>query len=376
MNLFPFSYRITAGGDLMTGILFKTPKYCCSYINNSKCRRFYQGLKTLGVYKCPYGFGVEVLDWAGKNIIFTCLNVEKISDHNLIRKHLKSSEFYPRISLLEYNRYKESFISIINENKHSFDISVNNTIETEKIKETKELLENTIHEIRKLNTQLKSVTTKLTGALSNLKNRTDYIEALNLDVYSIANLMTIRLDTYDLEVNPKLNLETGKKPIAIYKKIEKVYKCLRGESQKKNLNIKLEGQSHNLFNANNLIEIAFFIILDNAIKYSPKNRDIVISFAEVEDQLQIQFKNIGLRPSDEEKKSLFNRGQRGKIAIEQDIEGRGLGLYLLHQICASNNVELSLEIGSDNYYENGLRYSPFIIQLYFYNMSIVENNAI
>ena len=188
--------------------------------------------------------------------------------------------------------------------------------------------------------------------------------------------MTIRLDTYDLEVNPKLNLETGKKPIAIYKKIEKVYKCLRGESQKKNLNIKLEGQSHNLFNANNLIEIAFFIILDNAIKYSPKNRDIVISFAEVEDQLQIQFKNIGLRPSDEEKKSLFNRGQRGKIAIEQDIEGRGLGLYLLHQICASNNVELSLEIGSDNYYENGLRYSPFIIQLYFYNMSIVENNAI
>ena len=370
MNLFPFSYRITAGGDLMTGILFETPKFCCANKNNPKCRRFYQGLKNVGVYKCPYGFGVEVLDWAGKNIIFTCLNVEKISDQNSIRKYLKSSEFYPRISLQEYQRYKDSFISIIDENKHSFDISVNNTIETEKLKETKELLENTIHEIRKLNTQLKSVTTKLTASLSSLRNRTDHIESLNLDVYSIANLMTIRLDTYDLEVNPKLNLETEKKPIAIYKKIEKVYKCLRGEIQKKNMNIKLEGQSHNLFNANNLIEIAFFIILDNAIKYSPKNKDIVISFAEVEDQLQIQFKNMGLRPLDEEKKSLFNRGQRGKIAIDQDIEGRGLGLYLLHQICASNDVELSLEIGTDNYYENGLRYSPFIIKLYFYNMII------
>lgn len=57
--------------------------------------------------------------------------------------------------------------------------------------------------------------------------------------------MTIRLDTYDLEVNPKLNLETDKNPLP-YIKIEKVYKCLRGKF-KKNLNIKLEGQSHNLF---------------------------------------------------------------------------------------------------------------------------------
>lgn len=75
-----------------------------------------------------------------------------------------------------------------------------------------------IHEIRKLNTQLKGVTSKLTAALSNIRNRTDYIESLNLDVYSISNLMTIRLDTYDLEVNPELNLDAGKKPIAIYKK--------------------------------------------------------------------------------------------------------------------------------------------------------------
>ena len=370
MNLFPFSYRITAGGDIMSGILFDTPKFCCTNKNNPKCKRFYQSLKKTGIYQCPYGFGVEVLDWAGKNIIFTCLNVEKISDRNSIRKHLKTSEFYPRISTLDYQRYKDSFTSIISENKNAFDLSVNNTIETEKLKEKKELLENTIHEIRKLNTQLKGVTSKLTAALSNIRNLTDYIESLNLDVYSISNLMTIRLDTYDLEVNPELNLDAGKKPIAIYKKIEKVYKCLRGDIQKKNLNVKLEGQSHNSFNANNLIEIAFFIILDNAIKYSPKGKDIIITFNEKEDSLQLKFNNFGLRPSDEEKKLLFNRGQRGKIAIEQDIEGRGLGLYLLHQICASNNVELKLDIGTENYYENGIRYSPFIVKLFFRKMII------
>ena len=171
------------------------------------------------------------------------------------------------------------------------------------------MLENTIHEIRKLNTQLKSVTTKLTGALSNLKNRTDYIEALNLDVYSIANLMTIRLDTYDLEVNPKLNLETGKKPIAIYKKIEKVYKCLRGESQKKNLNIKLEGQSHNLFNANNLIEIAFFIILDNAIKYSPDGKRIKVRVERSRDgeYVEVSVEDQGPGIPDKDQKKVFDR---------------------------------------------------------------------
>lgn len=372
MNLFPFPYRITAGGDLMTGILFTTPQFCCSNKNNPKCKRFYRGLKNIGTYKCPYGFGVEVLDWAGENIIFTCLNVEKISEQNSIRKHLKSSEFYPRISLQEYSRYKKCFLSIIQENKQFFDSSINQTIETEKLKETKELLENTIHEIRKLNTQLKSTTTKLTTALYGLRKSTDYIESLNLDVYSISNLMTIRLDTYDLEVNPELNLEIEKKPIAIYKKVEKVYKCLRSEIQKKNLTIKLEGQSHNYFNANNLIEIAFFIILDNAIKYSPKNKDIIVSFSEIDNRLQIQFKNTGLRPNDEERKTLFNRGQRSKIAIAQNIEGRGLGLYLLDQICVANNVGLRMEIGSDYYFENGLKYSPFIINLYFNNMIIHE----
>lgn len=176
MNLFPFSYRITAGGDLMTGILFTTPQFCCSNKNNPKCKRFYRGLKNIGTYKCPYGFGVEVLDWAGENIIFTCLNVEKISEQKSIRKHLKSSEFYPRISLQEYSRYKKCFLSIIQENKQFFDSSINRTIETEKLKETKELLENTIHEIRKLNTQLKSTTTKLTTALYGLRKSTDYIE--------------------------------------------------------------------------------------------------------------------------------------------------------------------------------------------------------
>ena len=61
MNLFPFSYRITAGGDIMSGILFDTPKFCCTNKNNPKCKRFYQSLKKTGIYQCPYGFGVEVL---------------------------------------------------------------------------------------------------------------------------------------------------------------------------------------------------------------------------------------------------------------------------------------------------------------------------
>lgn len=66
----------------------------------------------------------------------------------LIRKHLKS-EFYPRISTRISKIYKDSFVSIIEENKQSFDISVNNTIETEKLKRLKELLKKYNHEIRK-----------------------------------------------------------------------------------------------------------------------------------------------------------------------------------------------------------------------------------
>jgi signal transduction histidine kinase len=241
------------------------------------------------------------------------------------------------------------------------------------LQEQQEILDDTLHEIRKLNSQLKDTTKRLSSALSSIRNPTDQIESLNLDVFSITNLMSIRLDAYDLQVNPELNLDSGKRPIAIYKKVEKVYKCLRSAAQKRGINIRLNGASHNQFNATNAIEIAFFIIIDNAIKYSPTNKEISVNFYERDDTLILNVRNLGIRPAEHERSTLFHRSVRSKHV--ESIEGRGLGLYLLKQICDTNNIKIDLKIeNKDLYFENGIAYAPFIVSMEFRNMIIPDEN--
>ena len=368
----PYPNKLSNGGELINGAVFNTPNFCTRNKQNPQCKKFYRSLKKRGEFTCPYGFGVNVVDIKGKDVILTCLNVETISKKKEVQKRLGAAEFFPRLPYDEYKKILANFLQMIGETS-DFDESY--SIETRQafLQEQQEILDDTLHEIRKLNSQLKDTTKRLSSALSSIRNPTDQIESLNLDVFSITNLMSIRLDAYDLQVNPELNLDSGKRPIAIYKKVEKVYKCLRSAAQKRGINIRLNGASHNQFNATNAIEIAFFIIIDNAIKYSPTNKEISVNFYERDDTLILNVRNLGIRPAEHERSTLFHRSVRSKHV--ESIEGRGLGLYLLKQICDTNNIKIDLKIeNKDLYFENGIAYAPFIVSMEFRNMIIPDEN--
>ena len=88
-------------------------------------------------------------------------------------------------------------------------------------------------------------------------------------------------------------------------------------------------------------------VMNNAIKYSPNGDNITAEFFEREDQLEVVFTNWGIRPLDNEISKIKERGFRSERVIkETTIEGSGLGLYLLEQICDSNDVELRILIGN------------------------------
>ena len=370
MILAPFPYKILADSIISNGYIFSIPQFCIDKKDNPKCKEFYHSLKeNSGFHTCPYGFAVECTKLGGVNIIFTCLNIDKKTDRKITRKLNHNIDQTLRMTINEYNSLKDNFDRFFQENQPTFDVAAKYTKDSSQLKLDKELLDNTIHELRKLNTQLKGVVTKLNPAISQLRNKTEYIETLNLDIYSISNLMSIRLDTYDLEVNPILNLSSNKREIAIYKKIEKVYKCLNAEAKRKNVGIYLDGKSYNLFSASNSIEIAFFIVLENAIKYSIENETIKITFKETEDRLTLTFMNWGIRPGDDEIKKLTDRNYRSRNVINRNVEeGRGIGLYLLNQICSVNDIQLKIKLGNDNKYHNGYRYSPFFVEMKFDGM--------
>lgn len=257
MKSFAFPYKLLKTSDIIPGCVFDVPSFCTQAKSNPKCKQFYSKLKCdSGLTTCPYGFAAEQIKYGGQEIIFTCLNVEQGSDRKEVRKRIKDTEFLPRLSFTKYQQIKAETIDSLNDS-----VCLSSELEEARtnavIDNEKEALDNAIHEIRNLSNQLTSKADKLSDAICVKYKDFEYIEKLSKTIYALSNLMSIRLDSYKLEVDPaQLNI-AAVIPIPIFKKVEKAYKCLSESAYKKNLRIPLNGYSYNKYYANPLLEIAF-----------------------------------------------------------------------------------------------------------------------
>ncbi len=231
------------------------------------------------------------------------------------------------------------------------------------------LLNETLHEVRKINNQLKSSALQLSNALRSVYidgYKYTEIENIRKNIEANTSLLSIRMDTYDMILNPNSVKDDMVVPITIYKKIEKVYKCLYAQRKEKDIDVKMDGHTDRSFRLSNTIELAFFIIIDNAIKYSPVNEEVLIEFLDCVHSLEVTFTNWGILPNAGEMTHIRERGFRSqKVIDETNIDGSGLGLYLLQQICDSNNVKLDIHIGNGSRRVKGLAYAPFVVKLTF-----------
>lgn len=73
-------------------------------------------------------------------------------------------------------------------------------------------------------------------------------------------------------------------------------------------------------------------LLENAIKYTPKDGTIEIDFHVVEGFLQVSIRDTGIGIPDDDKKNIFSRFFRAKNALKVETDGSGLGLYIVKGI--------------------------------------------
>ena len=91
-----------------------------------------------------------------------------------------------------------------------------------------------------------------------------------------------------------------------------------------------------LADANKLKEVIVNLI-NNAIKYTDKNKDIVIYHNTNDQELITCIKDFGMGISKENMEKLFNKFFRVKNSATLNIEGTGLGLYICKQIIEAMN---------------------------------------
>ena len=93
----------------------------------------------------------------------------------------------------------------------------------------------------------------------------------------------------------------------------------------------------------NHLEQVLIILLDNAVKYSTKRKEIHISAAEDMHNVQIAIQDFGEGISEEDVKKVFNRFYRVDKARSRDKGGNGLGLSIAQRLVEGYHGQISLE---------------------------------
>ncbi|SJZ33257.1 sensor histidine kinase [Sediminibacterium ginsengisoli] len=91
-----------------------------------------------------------------------------------------------------------------------------------------------------------------------------------------------------------------------------------------------------------LLEMLVNNLLENALKYSPKETTITVSLYEEDRQVQLQVADQGYGIPDDEKGKIFDKFYRSGNENTRSAKGTGLGLYLCRKIVESHNGYISV----------------------------------
>ncbi|MDQ0231817.1 signal transduction histidine kinase [Metabacillus malikii] len=180
----------------------------------------------------------------------------------------------------------------------------------------------------------------------------DFTESLLLNMRSEVNRMTnlvsdllalARSDsgTFDL------NLET----VDLKTLAENAFTSLRPLAKKKQL-------SMNLFTSSSLLVVAdsnrlsqlIYILLDNAMKYTPNGGEVILQLSKVDSTICIVVQDSGIGIAKDELKQIFERFYRADKSRTRTVGGHGLGLSIAKSIVSSHkgsiNVTSEIDRGS------------------------------
>ena len=98
----------------------------------------------------------------------------------------------------------------------------------------------------------------------------------------------------------------------------------------------------------NLMRIIFQNLFDNAIKYTPKRGLISIRLSKKTDDILIKVRDNGVGVPALEKDKIFGKLFRATNVFNKEVDGNGLGLYIVKEIVEQSGGKVWLESKKDN----------------------------
>lgn len=162
-------------------------------------------------------------------------------------------------------------------------------------------------------------------------------------IYKSAGLLKQHLDFMGYLSNPESIRYGNKHSTGIYKLIDMISRIAKQAAAQRHINIKLEGTSFNKPKIYDSLATLFFILLDNAIKYSYENQDIIITIQDIPNNaVSVDFMSYGpIIPSAESIK-VFEKYYRyiHPSLDSEKIKGHGFGLYIAKLISNKHGFDI------------------------------------
>ena len=197
-----------------------------------------------------------------------------------------------------------------------------------------------VHDLRRLSTSIYHAAVEAREYAEKGDTRQTLVRIENC--IAAQGMLKLRTDALDLVDNTD-NLSQSE-PVQIYRKVDKVVRCFKPLSEKKHISLWLDGKSYSSSTGPNIFEIVPYVIIDNAIKYSPHHGKVDVKIGDNDGLISVRISSLGPYMSQEEREKVFQRGFRGVVAQERDDSGSGMGLFLAHNIVERFEGNISIQV--------------------------------
>ncbi|MGU0627377.1 sensor histidine kinase [Pseudomonas aeruginosa] len=223
------------------------------------------------------------------------------------------------------------------------------------------MLESTLHEAREFSALINDRAHALSTDDTLPTKSKEHAETL----FHASGMLSARLNYADIEINPGITELQVRYDAGIYKKFHKAVYLLRPHATRNTSQFKLSGESRMEIPIISVFDMLPFVVLQNAVKYTPPGYNINVEFDEVANSnLHIKVSSYGPVVEEQELPNIFDREFRGKHS--RHIEGQGLGLHLAKKVCDLHNATIQASVGDTlKHTINSREYQKFIIDIRF-----------
>lgn len=288
--------------------------------------------------------------------------------------------------IAKFERYRESELAKLTKERESLEKEKdNNAMLKQKSERELELIGDFTHEQKRINERIeKAINTTRDIVRRHQSDRVLDLDTTNLvlnnwkTIEGLSDISNKRMELFEFSVAPGLFKKLAEESLSPYKCFEKIYKSINSGFDKEARIFNLDGPSYGSYRTKRILPIAFFILLDNAWKYTIPAREILITFKESERNLTVMITNWGPWLEDEEIEQLTERGYRGKNAlITHRDNGKGLGLMIAKNILDACGVKYQfMKMPCTPITFKNIKYGLFGVELKFSPIQLSKSRSL